>query len=288
MKRVFKKALLLAARCLPDALYLKMMYRRQIGKKLNLKNPRSFNEKLQWLKLYDRNPAYIQLVDKFTVRQYIADTIGEEYLIPLIGVWESPDEIDFDALPMQFVLKCTHDSGGVVICRDKSKFDAKAARNKLDRYLRRNYFWIGREWPYKSIRPRIICEEYMTDETGDELKDYKFLSFNGTVKCLFVCLNRDSKEGLNVDFYDLDWNAMPFERHYKSSGRALKKPRNFDRMIEMAETLSKNIPFVRVDFYEANGKIYFGELTLYPGNGFEEFTPESYDDLLGSWIHLPE
>jgi hypothetical protein len=287
MKHILKKALLFVSRCLPDAAYLKLMYRRQVGRKLSLQDPRSFNEKLQWLKLYDRNPAYIEWVDKYAVRQYIADRIGKEYLIPLIGVWDSPEEIDFDALPGRFVLKCTHDSGGVVICEDKKTFDAKGAREKLRRYMRKNYFWIGREWPYKNIRPRIICEQYMSGEAGGELKDYKFLSFNGEVKCLFVCLNRDSKEGLNVDFYDLDWNAMPFERHYKRSGQALLKPRNFDKMIALAQTLSKNIPFIRVDFYEADGKIYFGELTLYPGNGFEEFTPESYDDLLGSWIHLP-
>lgn len=272
---------------IPDKLYLKMIYLLEIGKKLNLDNPQTYNEKLQWLKLYDRNLLYTQLVDKYEVRKYIANSIGEDYLIPLIGVYDSFDEIDFDVLPNEFVLKCTHDSGGVVICTDKSKLKIAAAKRKINDCLKRNFYYIGREWPYKNVKPRIICEKYLVDEADIELKDYKFMCFNGKARCAFVCLNRNSPTGLNVDFYDMDWNPMPFERHYPSSRKKIDKPKNYCKMIEFAEKLSKDIPFVRVDFYEANKQLYLGELTFYPGSGFEEFTPESYDELLGSWIILP-
>lgn len=272
---------------LPDKIALKIQYWFGIKRVLNLKNPKTFNEKLQWLKLYDRNPLYTQLVDKYEVRKYIAKTIGEDYLIPLLGVYDSFDDIKFDVLPDEFVLKCTHDSGGVLICADISKLDMAAAQKKINSCLNRNFYYIGREWCYKNVKPRIVCEEYMVDESGNELKDYKFMCFNGEVKCSFVCLNRNMPTGLNVDFYDMDWNQMPFERHYPSSGTKISKPKSYYKMIEFAERLSKGIPFVRVDFYEISGEVYFGELTFYPGSGFKEFTPESYDELLGSWITLP-
>lgn len=274
------------SKIIPDKLFIQMKYYSVFGKINNFKEPETFNEKLQWLKLYDRNPIYTNLVDKYEVRKYIAKTIGEQYLIPLIGVWDKYEDIDFSKLPNQFVLKCTHDSGGLVICTDKSKFDFETAKKKINESLNRNFYYKCREWPYKNIKPRIICEKYMVDESGVELKDYKFMCFNGEVKCSFVCLNRNLSEGLNVDFYDIDWNSMPFERHYPSSGKVIPKPKNYNKMIEFAERLSKDIMFVRVDFYEVNGKLYFGELTFYPGSGLEEFTPESYDYLLGSWIDL--
>ncbi|MDF2802080.1 MAG: glycosyltransferase [Anaerocolumna sp.] len=270
-----------------DDIYLKLLYRGFMKRRLNLIKPEDFNEKLQWLKLHDRNPLYTKLVDKYEVRKYIAATIGKEYLIPLLGVYDSFDEIDFDKLPNEFVLKCTHDSGGLVICKDKATFNIQQAKEKINRCLGRNFFYLYREWPYKNVRPRIICEKYMVDESSIELKDYKFLCFNGKVKCSFVCLNRNSSTGLNVDFYDLDWKPMPFERHYPNSGITINKPRSYHEMVEFAERLSKDISFVRVDFYEVNGQLYFGELTFYPGSGFEEFTPESYDKLLGSWVKLP-
>lgn len=273
---------------LSDKLYLKIIYRAYIGKKLDLDNPTTFNEKLQWLKIYDRNTKYTKLVDKYEVREYIKEEIGEEYLIPLIGVYNNFDDINFDELPEQFVLKCTHDSGGVVICKDKNKLDKESARKKINRSLNHNYYYLWREWPYKNVKPKIICEKYMVDESGIELKDYKFMCFNGEVKCLFVCLNRNSPNGLNVDFYDLNWNPMPFERHYTRSGEKIKKPKNFNKMIELAQILSKDIPFVRVDFYEIEGKVYFGELTFYPGSGLEAFSPIKYDKILGGWINLPE
>lgn len=271
---------------MPDETYLKLRYYAIFEKKLDIRNPQTFNEKLQWLKLYDRSTSYTNLVDKYEVRKYISKTIGEEYLIPLIGVWDNFDDIDFSILPNEFVLKCTHDSGGVVICTDKSKFDIEEAKRKINKCLRRNFYYSGREFPYKNIKPKIICEKYLTEDSGTELKDYKFLCFNGKVKTLFVCSNRNSKNGLKIDFYDTDWKLMPFERHYPSSGIKIDKPKNYDKMIELSEKLSKDISFLRVDFYEVNSKLYFGELTFYPGSGFEEFTPESYDLLLGSWIKL--
>lgn len=271
-----------------DKLSLKIKYKNTIGKNLNLDNPQTFNEKLQWLKIHNRNSLYTQAVDKYEVRKYIAVTIGEEYLIPLVGVWDKFEDIDFSKLPNQFVLKCTHDSGGLVICKNKNVLDIETAKNEINKCLKRNFYYVAREWPYKNVKPRIICEKYMLDESGTDLKDYKFMCFNGEVKCSFVCLNRNSPNGLNVDFYDMKWNPMPFQRHYKSSGSITPRPKNFDKMVEFSRKLSKDIPFVRVDFYEINGQLYFGELTFYPGSGFEEFTPESYDYLLGSWIELPK
>jgi len=273
---------------IPDAIYLKIAYRLIIEKHLNLENPQTLNEKLQWLKIYDRDSLYTNLVDKYEVKKYIAETIGKEYLIPLIGVWDKFEDIDFSQLPNQFVLKCTHDSGGLIICKDKSKLDFKAARNKINKCLKRNYYYFGREWPYKNVKPRIICEKLMVDESGVELKDYKFMCFNGEVKCSFVCSNRNSVNDLDLDYYDLNWNQMPFKGEHSNSGFLIPKPKNYDKMLEFAEKLSKNIPFLRVDFYETNGQLYFGELTFYDNSGYNRFTPESYDYLLGSWIELPK
>lgn len=275
-------------RWIPDKYYLKLLFRARVNKRLDLKNPKTYNEKLQWLKLYDRNTMYTNMVDKYNVREYVSNTIGEEYLIPLIDVFDKFEDINFDKLPYQFVLKTTHDSGGVVICKDKNNFNIEEAKQKLNQSLNNNYYFHAREWPYKDVKPRIICEKYMVDESGVELKDYKFMCFNGNVKCLFVCLNRNSPNGLNVDFYDLEWNIMPFERYYRNSGQKIKKPKNFNKMVELAKKLSKEIPFVRVDFYEVEGKVYFGELTFYPGSGLEEFTPYEYDEILGSWLELPK
>ncbi len=269
---------------LPDKLYLKLQFRARMGKKLNLKDPKTFNEKLQWLKLYDRKPEYTVMVDKYLVKKYVADKIGEEYIIPTIGVWDSADEIDFDKLPEQFVLKCNHNSGDVIICTDKSKLDIVETKEKLYKALKRDFYLAGREWPYKNVPRKIIAEKFMGGDSDEGLSDYKLMCFNGKVRCSFVCSER--AEGLKVTFFDNDWMRLPFERHYPASNKEIAKPVNFSKMIELAEILSKDIPFVRVDFYEIKGKIYFGELTLYPGCGFEEFTPEEWDEKLGSWIIL--
>lgn len=410
-----------------DETYLRMLYRVRFGKKLDLDDPRTFNEKLQWLKLHDRRPEYTVMVDKYAAKKWVADRIGEQYIIPTLGVWEHFDEIDFDRLPDQFVLKCTHDSGGLVIVKDKNSFNKKAARHKLEKCLKKNFFYPGREWPYKDIRPRIIAEPYLTDESGVELKDYKIFTFdgrpnliqvdydrfalhkrnlyttdwqyieatiqyptdpahqiarpenlekmlalasalsqgyphirtdfynidgrilfgeltlnhgagfekftppelaltmgqwlrlpsgggilkkdniilylrlqlqtglpdykimcfNGKAKCSFVCSERYAKTGLRVTFFDDAWNVMPFERHYPKSEKPIPRPLHFEKMKQLAQVLAGDTRFLRVDFYECNAKLYCGELTLYPGGGFEEFTPPVWDMTLGSWLELP-
>lgn len=272
---------------MPDEKYLKLIFKTMVGYELNLSEPKTFNEKLQWLKLNDRKPEYTTMVDKYSAKDYVADIIGSDYIIPTLGMWDSFDEIDFDELPNQFVLKCTHDSGGLVICTDKNKFDYKAARKKITKCLKYNYYHAGREWVYKDIKPRIIAEKYMCDAINIELNDYKLMCFDGEVKCSFVCSDRFSEGGLRVTFYDKDWNVLPFERHYPKSNVPISKPLNYDKMISFAEKLAQNIPFVRVDFYEIAGKLYFGELTFFPGSGFEEFEPQEKDLELGSWIKLP-
>jgi hypothetical protein len=418
-------------RYLPDKLFLKNYYYRLFHEKLDLNDPKTFNAKLQWLKLYDRNPFYTTLVDKYEVKKYVGDMIGEEFVIPTLGVWDKFDDIDFDKLPEQFVLKCTHDSGGIVIVKEKEKLDKQKAKEKLENSLKKNFYYVGREWPYKNVQPRIIAEEYLVDDSGTELRDYKLFNFdgetkliqydyvrftnhkrklysedwefinekltydnepeqvidkpaalntmknmarilsdgisfvrtdfyciddkvlfgeltlypgsgfekfsnitfdyklgewlklpkggvisngniiiyirpavddllcnslrdyklmcfNGKVKCSFVCSERFSDEGLKVTFFDNDWKVMPFERSHPCSKVPISKPNSFDLMIKLAETLAKDIPFVRVDFYEVGGKPFFGELTLYPGDGFEAFQPVEWDYKLGEWLKLPE
>ena len=280
------------ARLFSDKLYLKIKYRLTMKKKLNLKNPQTFNEKLQCLKLYNRNPEYTKMVDKYEVRRYIADTIGEEYLIPLLGVWDSPDDIDFDSLPNQFVLKCNHNSGlGMCICKDKSKLDIEKVKKDLKKGLKQNYFVLGREWPYKGVKPRIIAEKFMADEDnlsdGDGLIDYKFYCFNGVPGYAYVSQNLDDHKRASISYITLDWEQAPFKRSDYASFKELpRKPQNLDKMLKLAEVLSKNISFLRVDFYEINGKIYFGELTFFPGGGFTELSPEEWDYRLGEMIKL--
>ena len=413
---------------MPDEEYVKRRYKLVFGVEPNLENPQTFNEKLQWLKLHDHRPEYTTMVDKYAAKKWVADRIGEEYIIPTLGVWEHFDDIDFDKLPDQFVLKCTHDSGGVVIVKDRSQFDRKAAKQKIEKCLRQNFYFAGREWPYKNVPHRIIAEPYLTDESdvelkdykifnfdgqpkmiqvdydrfaehkrnlyttdwkyieavicyptdpshkiacpknlekmlelahtlsegyphvrtdfynidgrilfgeltlchgagmeifdppefgltvgkwlklpsggglltandgivlycrlkaNDDLPDYKLMCFNGEVKCSFVCSERNTGTGLKVTFFDRDWNEMPFERHYPKSKQYIPKPVHYEKMVNLAECLAKGLPFIRVDFYEVAGEIYFGELTLYPGNGLEEFTPEEWDKHLGDWLILP-
>lgn len=270
-----------------DESFLKRKYYYKFGEKLSLDKPITFNEKLQWLKINDRNPAYTMMVDKYRVRNYITEKIGKEYLVPLVGVWDKPEDIDFSLLPQKFVLKCNHNSGkGICICKDKDKLDIKQVKKELTRGLRQNYYYHGREWPYKDVPRKIICEEFL-DNNGKDLPDYKLMCFNGKVQCSFVCTDRFSRKGLHVTFFDRDWNVMPFERHYPSHKQGLPKPRQYEKMVELAETLADKIPFVRVDFYEVEEKIYFGELTFFPGSGFEEFTPKEWDVKLGNLLILP-
>lgn len=268
-----------------DKLYIKIKYYLVIGKWMDLNNPETFNEKIQWLKLYDRKDIYTALVDKYIVKRKVADAIGNEYVIPTIGVYDKVEDIDFNELPDRFVMKCTHDSGGIVICKNRKDFDELAAKKKINKYLRRKYYYVHREWPYKNVKPRIIIEKYMEDDVTDELTDYKVMCFGGKAKMVFTCTERFG-DGLKVTFFDLDWNKLPFERHYPASKKNIPRPKNLDKMIELSEKLAKGIPFVRIDWYEINGKLYFGEYTFYPGSGLEEFTPEEWDKKLGDLLDL--
>lgn len=274
---------------MPDKPYLQICYKIHIGKKLNLKHPTSFNEKLQWLKLYDRNPEYTKMVDKYEVKKYVADMIGEEYIIPTIGVWNKVEDIDFDKLPNQFVLKCTHDSGGLVICKDKSKLDIEEAKKKLNHFYNRKYFYLHREWPYKNVKPRIIAEKYMQNGNDPELKDYKLFCFNNEPKLLYISEGLSDHATAKISFADMNYNMAPFTRSdFEPFEKLPKKPINFEKIKELAKMLSKNISFVRVDFYEINGKIYFGEFTFSPCAGLIPFQPAEYDDVIGEWLKLPQ
>lgn len=270
-----------------DKLYLKYLFKKRMGYKLDLKNPKTFNEKLQWLKLYDRNPEYTKMVDKIQAKEYVSKIIGPEHIIPTLGVWNDPSEINYDELPDQFVIKCNHNSGtGMYICKDKSKMDINAVNEGLRKGLNENFYKYGREWPYKNVKPRIIAETLLS-ESNFELYDYKLMCFGGKVKCTFVCSERHSGDGLKVTFFDNEWKRLPFIRTYPSSSSEISKPKHFSEMIKYAEILGKDLPFVRVDFYEINDIVYFGELTFYPGCGFEGFKPIEWDLKLGDYINLP-
>lgn len=280
MKETIKKLI-------PDALFLKILFKKHLGYKLNLKHPTSFNEKLQWLKLHDRKPLYTQMADKCEAKKYVASIIGEEYIIPTLGVYDSFDAIDFSTLPQRFVMKCTHDSGGLVICKDKDYLDINGAREKINKSLQTNFYWIGREWPYKDITPRIIIEKYM-DDNGKELEDYKLHCFNGRVKMILVCRDRYKSSGLTEDFFTENWEHMDIHREeHPNAEEAIKAPEKLREMISLAEKLSTDIPFVRVDFYSIQGQVFFGEMTFFPASGLEGFYPEKYDRILGDWIELP-
>lgn len=271
-----------------DEKYIKIAYKILMKKTLNLDNPKTYSEKLQWIKLNDRRPEYTILVDKYAVKEYISKTIGAQYVIPTLGVWSHFDEIDFDLLPNQFVLKCTHDSGGLIICKDKTKLDKVKAKKKIEECLRHNFFYGQREWPYKNVPHRIIAEPYMEDKKTKDLRDYKFFAFDGMVRALFIATERGSKEETKFDFFDDDFKHLPFRNGYPNAEKLPEKPVCFDEMKELASTLSKGIPEVRVDLYEVNGKVYFGEMTFFHWSGFKPFEPEEWDYKFGSWIKLPD
>ena len=272
--------------CMSDERYLKRLYYLVNGRVLNLDKPETFNEKLQWLKLYDRKDIYTTMVDKYEVKKYVAGIIGEEYIIPTLGVYNAFDEIDFDKLPNQFVIKCTHDSGGLVIVNDKSQFDKRSAKKRIKKCLKRNYYYSAREWPYKNVKPRIIVEEYMRDTRDDELRDYKLFCFNGEFHMMFIATNRQGEGETYFDFFDRDFNHLPFTNGHPNAPVLPHKPLKFKEMIKMAERLSKGIPQVRVDFYEVNGKIYFGEMTFFHWSGLTRFEPDEWDYKLGEMIDL--
>ena len=275
-----------------DEAYLRMLWRRSFRTRLDLETPRTFNEKLQWLKLHNRRPEYTAMVDKHEAKRFAAEHLGEECVIPTLGVWERFDDIDFDALPDQFVLKCTHDSGGLVICRDKATLDKAAAKEKIERCFKRNYYWNSREWPYKDIKPRILAEPYMEDGASPAgLTDYKFFCFNGEPKMLYVSQGMEDHATARISFYDLEGKEMPFHRSdYRPIGDDVILPDNFSEMLEKARALAAIIavPFVRVDLYSIEGCVYFSEITFYPCSGMVPFEPKEWDKTLGDWIRLPQ
>lgn len=286
---LYKKASSIKATLLSkmnDELFLKIKFKTSTGESLDLNNPQSFNEKIQWLKLYNRIPLYTQLVDKYGVRDYVKEKIGEKYLTKCYGIYNHFEDIVFDDLPDKFVLKCTHDCGSVVLCDSNSRIDMVKVSKKLNSALARNYFYQGREWPYKNVEPRIIAEEYLEDQTTKDLYDYKFFCFNGVPKVLFIAIGRQAGN-LQLNFYDMDFNKLPFERGYPNYDKKIPKPKNFKKMIELAAILSEGIPFVRVDFYDIEDRIVFGEMTFSPGGGMEVFKPKKWDYILGEWIELP-
>lgn len=289
---------------LSDPAYLKICYRLKMGMRLNLDSPKTFNEKLQWLKLHDRNPLYTTLVDKASVKSWVAERIGCEHVIPTIGVWDSFGKIDFDILPERFVLKCTHDSGGLVICRNRAAFDIDAARKKIERSLRRNYFYHGREWPYKDVPPRVLAEEYLDlsdrgqqprNESGalcsvdsSGLIDYKFYCFNGEPRFLYVSQGLEDHATARISFVSLDWSTESFRRSdYASFENLPDKPRSFEEMLAFAKVLARGIPFVRVDFYDGPNGALFSEMTFFPCSGMTMFEPPEADELIGRMLRLP-
>lgn len=273
-----------------DKIYIMIKYYLCFGKSINLKSPQTFMEKQNWLKLYDRNPFYTTLVDKVEVKKYVASIIGNQYIIPTLEVWDSVDEIDFDILPQQFVLKCNHNSGkGMYICKDKSKIDIDKVKKGLKEGLKENYYLHSREWPYKNVKRRILAEKYMIDSKTNELRDYKFFCFDGVVKALFVATDRSKEDGeTKFDFFDADYNHLPFTNGHPNADILPEKPKCFEEMKIVASKLSKGIPSVRIDLYEIDGSVYFGEMTLTHWGGFTPFKPDCWDSIFGEWIYLPE
>lgn len=271
-----------------DELYIRALWYYHMPFELNLRHPKRYNEKLQWLKLHDRNPMYTKMVDKYEAKQYVAGIIGERYIIPTIGVWDSVDDIDWASLPDQFVLKCTHDSGGLVICKDKKSLNIEDVKKKIQRSLEKDYYILGREWPYKNVPRRIIAEKYMEDTRTKELRDYKFFCFDGKVKALFIASERmTAGEETKFDFFNENFQHLPILNGHPNASVQPEKPHGFEEMKMLASKLSNNIPHVRVDFYEVDENIYFGELTFFHWSGFIPFKPDEWDFIFGSWIKLP-
>lgn len=273
-----------------DELYLRVLYRLYHGKRLDLEHPKTFTEKLQWLKLHNTSELCTQLVDKYGVREFIKDTIGDDYLIPLLGVWKHFDEIDFDMLPNKFVLKTNHGSGGVIICKDKAKLNKESAKMVLENSLKENYFWKGREYPYKNVPPRIIAEKYMEDNDGNPPVDYKLFCFDGEPQVLFFASERFNEKGLppKFDYYDMDLKHLPVRsKGHENAKDTLKMFPQFEDMKQLSRVLSKGFAHVRVDFYLIDNKIFFGEMTFHHDGGLVPFVPDEWDKRFGDMIKLP-
>lgn len=272
-----------------DKRYLDLIFRYRMGYRINWDNPTTFSEKLNWLKVNDHNPLYTKLVDKESVKAFVSERVGAEYVIPTLGVWENPEDIQFESLPERYVLKTTHGGGneGVIICKDKRNFDTGATLSKLNRSMKQDLYRDSREWPYKNVEKRIICEPYVEDKKTGELRDYKFFCFDGEVKALFVATDRQKREEPFFNFFDSDYNPLPIKQGHPVSDVYPEKPESFELMKEIASKLSKGFPHVRVDLYEVNGKVLFGELTFYHFGAVVPFEPIEWDYKFGEWIKLP-
>ena len=269
-----------------DKFFIKMVYKEKFSKNIDLKNPKTFNEKLQWLKLYDRNPEYSQMVDKYQVKEYVAQIIGKVHIIPTLGLYKSFEEIDFEKLPNEFVIKCTHDSGSTIVCKDKNKFDISEAKKKINKSLKSNYYYLGREWPYKNVIPQILIEKYIFDDKIEELRDYKIFCFNGKVK--FFKIDYDRFINHKANYYDKKLKIMEFGEEVcpPDPNKEIIIPKDIYKMFDFAEMLAKNLKFARIDFYYTNEHIYFGEITFYPASGFGKFIPEKWDKKIGEMLKI--
>lgn len=292
MKEFVKKILekytyILRHFCSPEKTSYKVFFRR-VGYYPNLNNPKTFNEKIQWLKLNNKHPKLINYVDKAEVKNYVSMKIGAKYIVPTLGIWTNVKDINFETLPNKFVLKCTHDSGGVIICKDKSTVDINKIKRRLKKHLQTNYYYLGFEWPYKNVKPRIIAEPYLEDLEVKEIRDYKFYVFNGKARIMKLATDRNVYTGdVNMDFYDMQFNHLPFTRGHNNSTKVLNKPYNFELMRDLAEQLAPHeTPFSRIDFFEINKQVYFGEITFYPAGGWVAFDPPEWDTILGNMLNL--
>lgn len=265
---------------MPDSLYIKMTYRAEMGKRLNLKNPKTFNEKLQWIKCFDHNDDYSQYVDKLSAKAVVAGIIGNEYIVPVLGTWKNANEIKLDLLPQQFVLKCNHDQGSVIIVKDKRKFKLDEYVDFLNNRLKKNWYYGTREYGYKNITPLLFAEKFLEED----IIDYKFYCFNGVPRFLYCGKGLTIDHSLKVDFYDLEWNQMPFYRTDYDRLGYVQKPKQLQKMIDIASKLSLKFKFARIDLFDVKGQIYFSEITFCPASGFMPFVPEKYDDIIGDWL----
>lgn len=268
---------------MPDDMYVRLAFKGRMGYKLDLQSPMTFNEKIQWLKVYDQRDEYTDYVDKIGAKKKVGDLIGSEYIVPMYGEWTTANEIPFQQLPNRFVLKCNHDQGSVMLVSNKEDLDIEKTILRYSKKLKRNSYYGTREYPYKNILPKVFAEEYL----GDDIIDYKFYCFNGKPLFLYCGQGLTEDHSLKIDFYDLEWNLMPFYRTDYHRLGIIPKPQRLDEMILIAKTLCKNIPFVRIDLFEVNNKVFFSEFTLYPASGFMPFVPPEYDRIVGEWLTLP-
>ena len=282
--REFRLKLINCLKIISTKPYLKLVYKIKTGKKLNLKQPVGFNEKLNWLKVNRQQATYTDLVDKIKVREYVRKKTGEDICFPLLGVWEKYDDIDFNALPEQFVLKCNHDSGSVKIIKNKSQINHKELSVFFKNRLKMNPYVFGREYPYKNVKPMIMAERFMVPEGANDIEDYKFFCFNGKPEIMFIATDRSMD--VKFDFFDMNFNHIDIENIHPQSGNIIEKPASFEKMKELASKLSEGMPFVRIDLYEIEGKVYFGEFTFFHGGGFWLFKPDEWERKLGDLINI--